>query len=99
MLMAGLDGIRREIEPSDHGYGPVDRDLYHLSEVEMREIRSVPGSLDEVLNALEDDHAFLLEGDFFTTDVLEHYIEFKRAQADEMRLRPVPIEFTLYYDV
>jgi len=99
MLMAGLDGIRREIEPSDHGYGPLDRDLYHLSEVEMREIRSVPGSLDEVLNALEDDHAFLLEGDVFTTDVLEHYIEFKRAQADEMRLRPVPIEFSLYYDV
>jgi len=99
MLMAGLDGIRREIEPSDHCYGPVDRDLYHMSAAEMREIRSVPGSLDEVLDALEADHAFLLEGDVFTTDLLEHYVEFKRAQADEMRLRPVPIEFSLYYDV
>jgi len=96
--MAGLDGIRREIEPSAHGFGPVDRDLYHLSAEEMREIRSVPGSLDETLNALEDDHAFLLEGDVFTTDILEKYVEFKRAQADEMRLRPVPIEFVLYYD-
>ena len=99
LLMAGLDGIRRGIDPSDHGYGPVDRDLYHLSAAEIREIRSVPASLDEALEALEDDHAFLLEGEVFTTDVLEHFVELKRAQADEVRLRPVPIEFALYYDV
>ncbi len=99
LLMAGLDGIRREIDPSDHCYGPVDRDLYHMSAAELREIRSVPGSLYESLSALEEDHSFLLEGDVFTTDLLEHYVEFKRAQADEMRLRPVPIEFALYYDV
>jgi glutamine synthetase len=65
----------------------------------MREIRSVPGSLDESLSALEDDHAFLIEGDVFTTDVLEHYVDMRRSQADEVRLRPVPIEFSLYYDV
>jgi glutamine synthetase len=99
MLMAGLDGIRREIEPSDHGFGPVDRDLYHLSQGELREIRSVPGSLHETLNILEDDHSFLLAGDVFTRDVLEHYVELKRAQADEARLHPTPIEFALYYDV
>jgi glutamine synthetase len=99
MLMAGLDGIRREIEPSDHGFGPVDRDLYHLSQEEMREIRSVPGSLHETLNILEDDHSFLLSGDVFTRDVLEHYVELKRAQVDEARLHPTPIEFALYYDV
>jgi len=97
--MAGLDGIQRQIEPSEHGYGPVDQDLYHLSKEELREIRSVPGSLDEALNALEDDHAFLLEGGVFTTDLLEHYVEIKRSQADEVRLRPTPIEFALYYDV
>ncbi len=99
LLMAGLDGIRQEIDPSEHGYGPLDRDLYHMSAEELREIRSVPASLYESLAALEDDHSFLLEGDVFTTDLLEHYVEFKRAQADEMRLRPVPIEFSLYYDV
>ncbi|HKV02018.1 MAG TPA: type I glutamate--ammonia ligase [Ktedonobacteraceae bacterium] len=99
LLMAGLDGIRRGIDPSDHGYGPLDRDLYHLSAAEIREIRSVPASLDEALEALEDDHAFLLEGEVFTTDILEHFVELKRAQADEVRLRPVPIEFELYYDV
>jgi glutamine synthetase len=99
MLMAGLDGIRREIEPGEHGFGPLDRDLYHMSKEELHEIRSVPGSLDEALNALEDDHSFLLEGDVFTRDLLEHYVELKRAQADEVRLRPTPIEFALYYDV
>ena len=99
MLMAGLDGIRREIEPSDHGFGPVDRDLYHMSQEELREIRSVPGSLFETLDALENDHSFLLSGDVFTRDVLEHYVELKRAQADEARLHPSPIEFALYYDV
>jgi len=96
--MAGLDGVRRQIEPSDYGYGPVDRDLYSLSAEELSEIRSVPSSLDEALSALENDHAFLLEGDVFTSDILEKYIEFKREQADVVRLRPVPIEFSLYYD-
>ena len=99
LLMAGLDGIRRKIEPSDHGFGPVDRNLYHMTKEELREIRSVPGSLHEALTALEDDHAFLLEGDVFTLDLLEHYVDLKRAQADEVRLRPSPIEFALYYDV
>ena len=99
LLLAGLDGIRQKIEPSDHGFGPIDRDLYHLSQEELREIRSVPGSLYEALDALENDHSFLLAGDVFTRDVLEHYVELKRAQADEARLHPSPIEFALYYDV
>ncbi|HLG65386.1 MAG TPA: type I glutamate--ammonia ligase [Ktedonosporobacter sp.] len=98
LLMAGLDGIRREIDPGDYGYGPVDKDLYSMSAEELREICSVPASLTEALKALENDHTFLLEGNVFTTDLLEKYIELKRAQADEVRLRPVPIEFALYYD-
>ncbi len=98
LLMAGLDGIRRGIEPSEHGYGPVDKDLYHMSAAELEEIRSVPGSLDAALDALEDDHAFLLEGGVFTTDLLEHFVELKREQSDEVRMRPTPLEFALYYD-
>jgi glutamine synthetase len=98
LLMAGLDGIRREIDPSDYGFGPVDRDLYSMTAEELSEISSVPGSLDESLKALENDHAFLLEGGVFTSDLLEKYIEFKREQSDVVRLRPVPIEFSLYYD-
>jgi glutamine synthetase len=69
-----------------------------LPKEELREIRSVPGSLSEALDALESDYSFLLEGNVFTTDVLEQYVELKRAQSDAVRLRPTPIEFALYYD-
>jgi glutamine synthetase len=98
LLMAGLDGIRHHIDPSDHGFGPVDRDLYHMSNEELREIRSVPGSLSEALDALESDYSFLLEGNVFTTDILEQYVKLKRAQSDAVGLLPTPIEFALYYD-
>ena len=99
LLMAGLDGIKNKIHPGEHGYGPVDKNLYELPPEELREIRSVPGSLEESLQALEADHAFLLEGGVFTEDLLQNYIELKRSQSDEVRLRPAPIEFGMYYDV
>lgn len=98
LLMAGIDGIRNEIEPSKYGFGPVDRDLYSMTPEELKEISSVPGSLDESLKALENDQAFLLEGGVFTSDLIEKYIELKRDQSDIVRLRPAPIEFSLYYD-
>ncbi len=96
--MAGLDGIRRGILPEKHGFGPIDRNIYDMSPAEKKDIKSVPGSLDDALDALERDHAFLLEGNVFTTDLLAHYVELKRAQAAEVRLRPAPLEFSLYYD-
>jgi glutamine synthetase len=98
LLMAGLDGIRKGILPEEHGYGPLDRNIYEMSACDKREIRSVPGSLDEALAALEQDHEFLLVGDVFTRDMLEKYIELKREQTAEVRLRPAPLEFALYYD-
>jgi glutamine synthetase len=98
LLMAGLDGIRREILPEKHGYGPIDCNIYEMPPEEKKDIKSVPGSLDDALNALEGDHEFLLEDDVFTSDILEKYVEYKRAQAAEVRLRPAPLEFALYYD-
>ncbi len=98
MLLAGLDGIERGIEPESHGFGPIDRNIYELSAAEMAEIASVPGSLDDALDALEEDHSFLLAGDVFTRDLLEEYVALKRVQAAEVRLRPAPLEFALYYD-
>ncbi|WIG59246.1 MAG: Glutamine synthetase type I [Ktedonobacterales bacterium] len=98
LLMAGLDGIRREITPEKHGFGPLDRNIYEMCAEEKREIKSVPGSLGEALTALELDHEFLLEGDVFTTDLLAKYIELRREQDAEVRLRPAPLEFALYYD-
>ncbi|MDX6643659.1 MAG: glutamine synthetase [Solirubrobacteraceae bacterium] len=95
MLMAGLDGIHNRIDPGL----PVDEDLFELPEERLAQIRHVPGSLDEALAALEADHQFLLRGDVFTADLIETWIEYKRKEeADQVRLRPHPWEFALYYD-
>jgi len=95
MLQAGLDGVKNKIEPPD----PIDKDLYDLPPEEAGQVKQVPGSLEEVLDALEADHQFLLEGGVFTQDVIDTWIDFKRKQVDEIRLRPHPWEFYLSYDV
>jgi glutamine synthetase len=100
LLCAGLDGIRRGIDPTKEGMGPLDRNIYDLSPDEYEKIRSVPGSLDEALAALEADHEFLLEGGVFTRDVIDTWIGLKMSsEADEVRLRPTPHEYFLYFDV
>jgi len=67
---------------------------------ELAKVPSAPGSLEESLNALEADHAFLLKGGVFIPDVVDTHLSYKRArEVDEMRLRPHPYEFFLYYDV
>jgi glutamine synthetase len=95
LLMAGLDGIRNEIDPGD----PLDVDLYELPPSALAEIASVPGSLEASLDALQQDHAFLLEGDVFSEDLIETYIDYKReSEVDAVRMRPHPWEFALYHD-
>ena len=96
MLMAGLDGIKNKIDPGE----PIDKDIYELGPEEKKSIKSTPGSLGEVLDALERDHDFLLEGDVFTEDLLQTWIEYKRKnELDAVALRPHPYEFFLYYDI
>ncbi|HEY5515338.1 MAG TPA: type I glutamate--ammonia ligase, partial [Pengzhenrongella sp.] len=96
MLMAGIDGIKNRIEPA----APVDKDLYELPPEEHAAIAQVPSSLDEVLNSLERDHAYLVQGDVFTEDLIETWIAYKREhEIDPIRLRPHPHEFELYYDI
>jgi glutamine synthetase len=95
MLMAGLDGIQNRIDPGQ----PVDEDLFELPAERLAEIRHVPESLDRALDALESDHEFLLKGGVFTEDLIETWIDYKRREeADQVRLRPHPWEFALYYD-
>jgi glutamine synthetase len=96
LLMAGLDGIQNRIEPPT----PLDRDLYDLPPEELAQVPQVPGSLPEVLDALEADHEYLLAGGVFTPDVIETWIAYKREnEVDAMALRPHPWEFYLYYDI
>ncbi|MCP9496213.1 MAG: type I glutamate--ammonia ligase [Pyrinomonadaceae bacterium MAG19_C2-C3] len=96
MLMAGLDGIQNKIEPGD----PVERDIYDLTKEQLKEMRQLPGSLDAALDALEQDHEFLLRGDVFSRQLIERHIEYKRDEEIEpLRMRPHPMEFGMYFDV
>jgi len=96
MLMAGLDGIANKIEPP----APVDDDIYELPPEESQKVRNTPGSLDEALSALEEDHQYLLAGGVFTEDLVRTWIDYKRErEVDPIRLRPHPWEFHLYSDI
>jgi glutamine synthetase len=94
--MAGLDGIKNKTEPPD----PIDKDLYELPPDELAAVSQVPGSLEAVLDSLEADHDFLVEGSVFTPDLIETWIDYKRInEVDAIRVRPHPYEFQLYYDI
>ena len=95
MLMAGLDGVKNKIDPGE----PTDINIYEAPEEILAKIPSTPGSLAEALNALESDHDFLLEGDVFTKDVIETYVNYKREnEVNPVNIQPHPHEFKLYYD-
>lgn len=96
MLMAGLDGIENKIDPGQ----PLDKNIYGLTPEEAAEVKSIPASLDESLQALKNDHAFLLKGNVFSEDVIRSWIDYKYVNEIEFtRLRPTPTEFFLYYDI
>ncbi len=96
VLMAVIDGIQNKIDPGD----PLDKNIYDLPPEELATVPSAAGSLDEALECLKADNEFLLKGEVFTPDVLETWIEYKKAkEIDAVRLRPHPHEFFLYYDI
>ncbi len=94
MLLAGLDGIKHKTEPPMH----LDSNIYSLSKEELSKINTLPGSLPEALDALKKDHAFLLEGDVFTKDLIETWVEYKHKEISQVSSRPHPWEFHLYFD-
>jgi len=96
MLMAGLDGIENKMDPGQ----PLDKDIYELDPEQMSGIASMPGSLEDALDALQRDYGFLLKGDVFTEELLRTYVDYKRSkEVDAIRQRPHPYEFALYYDI
>ncbi len=95
MLMAGLDGIQRKLDPGQ----PLDKDIYALTPAELAEVPNMPPSLEASLANLKKDHEFLLKGDVFTEDLIETWIDYKMSkEVSAIRLRPHPYEFALYYD-
>jgi glutamine synthetase len=96
MLMAGIDGIENKLDPGQ----PLDKDIYDLGPEELTKVPSMPGSLEDALQALERDHQFLLKGDVFTEELLRTYIDYKyEKEVNAIRLRPHPYEFAMYYDI
>jgi glutamine synthetase len=96
MLMAVLDGIQNKIDPGD----PLDKDIYNLPPEELAEIPSAPGSLEEAIASLKADQEFLLKGDVFTQDAIDMWIEYKTEnEINDVKLRPHPHEFYLYFDI
>jgi glutamine synthetase len=93
LMMAGLDGIKNKIHPGD----AMDKDLYDLPAEEAKDIPTVAHTLTMALDALEADHEFLTQGDVFTKDMLEGYIELKRSEVERLNMTPHPVEFDMYY--
>ena len=93
MLLAGLDGVQNKIHPGD----PIDKDMYHLPPEEAAKVPHVCASLEEALNHLQDDHAFLTRGGVFSEDFLESYIALKNEELTRFRMTTHPVEFDMYY--
>jgi glutamine synthetase len=95
MLMAGLDGIQNKIHPGD----AMDKDLYDLPPEEEKNLNLVAFSLEEALNNLDQDRAFLKAGDVFTDDLIDAYIELKMQNVTRLRMTTHPVEFDMYYSL
>lgn len=94
MLMAGIDGIKRKLDPGP----PMEGDVFSLPAKELAKIPTLPATLEEALDELEKDHDFLQAGDVFTDDLIQAWLSFKRKEAEEVRIRVQPHEYVLYYD-
>jgi glutamine synthetase len=98
-LMAGIDGVRRRTDPTELGFGPYDEDVFSWPAERRAAIKALPTSLEQALDALERDHAFLLEGGVFSSEMIHRWITRKRAEERAVRDRPHPYEIELYYDL
>ncbi len=100
MLMAGLDGIKQQLDPAEHNFGPFDVNVEKQSDAFKSKILPLPRSLYNAMNALQQDHAFLLEGEVFPAAFIDGWVEMKRADETEgIATRPHPYEYELYLDV
>jgi glutamine synthetase len=99
LMLAGLDGIRRNLNPTEEGFGPYEKNLYDLPAEELARIRSFPESLGEALDALEEDRDYLIRDGIFPEYLLDEWIATKRKDIEVMRVVPHPWEVARYYDI
>ncbi len=99
MLMAGLDGIRRQIDPTQEGFGPFNEDVFSWPTERRLQIKSLPSSLGDAVCALEADHDFLLEGEVFDEDMILEWAQLKAEEEHAVRVRPHPYEVQMYFDL
>ena len=97
--MAGLDGIKNQIDPHENGWGPYDMNLYNLPEEEKAKLKGLPVSLNEALDALEADNDYLTAGGVFPKELLANFIKAKREECRQMAAIPHPAEFDKYYNM
>ncbi len=99
ILMAGLDGIKNQIDPHENGWGPYDCNLFDLPEEEKAKLKGLPTNLPDALDALEADHDYLTAGGVFPEELLKNFIKTKRAECSDMAKIPHPAEFDKYYNL
>ena len=99
ILMAGLDGVKNRIDPHENGWGPYDFNLYHLSDAEKAKLQGLPVSLEDALDCLEKDNAYLTEGGVFPAELISNFIKMKRAECRQLAAIPNPAEFEKYYNL
>ena len=99
ILMAGLDGVKNQIDPHENGWGPYDMNLNHLSDEEKAKLKGLPTSLEQALDALEADHDYLTAGGVFPEELLKNFIKAKREECRQMSMIPHPAEFERYYNL
>ena len=97
--MAGIDGIKNQIDPHENGWGPYDMNLFHLTEEEKKKLQGLPTSLEAALDALEADHDYLTAGGVFPEILIQNFIKNKRAECAELAKIPNPAEFDRYYNL
>ncbi|MBE6028826.1 MAG: type I glutamate--ammonia ligase [Clostridiales bacterium] len=99
ILMAGIDGVKNKINAMDGGWGPYDFNLYDLTDEQKKEIKALPRSLMDALDALKEDHDYLTAGGVFPQELIDLWIEKKKADYQKVHSIPHPAEFSLYYDL
>ena len=99
MLMAGIDGIKRRLDPAEEGFGPYDVNIFEMSPKERAKIKPLPTSLSEALDELARDHGYLFEGGVFAESMIEDWIRLKKEKEEApVRNRTHPLEIQMYLD-